>query len=178
MCVIWLTGVWKAPNYLQVFQFLLCLNRCLGLYVEVSTPYGVQVFKIGKRVPWARGWSSAFGTGASAVLANWGSDLFFVSTLLSPIIFSGHWILTFLLCGVLVVRWFWHRHSVIPEPYRSLFLFQSLPACGGDECQQAMTTCFRCSAPAASVKRAAQILVSFPSQSVRLLSSVRKAKQN
>lgn len=52
------------------FPFLLCSNRCLGLYVEVSTPHGVQVFKIGKRVPRARRWSSALGTRAPAVLAN------------------------------------------------------------------------------------------------------------
>lgn len=39
----------------------------------------------------------------------------FVSALLSLIIFSGHWILTFLLCRVFI-QWFWHRRSVIPEP--------------------------------------------------------------
>lgn len=53
--VIWFTGVWKAPNYLQVFQFYFACTDVLGYVLEVSTPYGVQVFKIGKSVPRATG---------------------------------------------------------------------------------------------------------------------------
>lgn len=41
------SGVWKAPNYLQVFQFYFAYTDVLGYMLEVSTPYGVQVFKIG-----------------------------------------------------------------------------------------------------------------------------------
>lgn len=73
MSVIWLTGVWKAPNYLQVFRFYSACTDVLGYVLEVSTPYGVQVFKIGKSVPRATGWSCAPGTGAPAALADWGS---------------------------------------------------------------------------------------------------------
>lgn len=64
------SGVWKAPNYLQVFQFYFAYTDVLGYMLEVSTPYGVQVFKIGKSVPRARGWGSDLGTRAPAVLTN------------------------------------------------------------------------------------------------------------
>lgn len=67
------SGVWKAPNYLQVFQFYFAYTDVLGYMLEVSTPYGVQVFKIGKSVPRARGWGSDLGTRAPAVLTNWDS---------------------------------------------------------------------------------------------------------
>ena len=74
MCVIWLTGVWKAPNYLQVFQFYFAWTDVLGYMLEVSTPYGVQVFKTGKYVPGARGWSPAVGTLDPPALADWRSE--------------------------------------------------------------------------------------------------------
>lgn len=113
--VIRLTGVWKAPNYLQVFQFYFAYTAVLGYVLEVSTPYGVQVFKIGKSVPRARGWSWALGVWAPAVLTNWGSRPL-VFGLLPLIIFSGHWLLTVLLCKVRIVQCFWHRHFIIPGP--------------------------------------------------------------
>lgn len=50
-----LTGVWKPPNYLQVFLFYFVLTDVLGYMLEASTPYSVQVFKIGKRAPRAKG---------------------------------------------------------------------------------------------------------------------------
>lgn len=53
--VVGLTGVWKPPNYLQVFLFYFILTDVLGYMLEASTPYGVQVFKIGKRAPEQRG---------------------------------------------------------------------------------------------------------------------------
>ena len=74
MCIIWLTGVWKAPNYLQVFQFYFAWTDVLGYILEVSTPYGVQVFKTGKCVPGARGRSRTVGTRAPLVLPDWRSE--------------------------------------------------------------------------------------------------------
>lgn len=55
LTLVGLTGVWKLPNYLQVFLFYFALTDVLGYMLEASTPYGVQVFKIGKRVPRAQG---------------------------------------------------------------------------------------------------------------------------
>jgi hypothetical protein len=53
--VVGLTGVWKLPNYLQVFLFYLALTDVSGYMLDASAPYGVQVFKIGKSVPRAKG---------------------------------------------------------------------------------------------------------------------------
>lgn len=88
------------------FPVLLCLNRCLGLYVEVSTPYGVQVFKIGKWVPMSK--EVEFSSWHTSPCRPCKLRLWplFVSELLSLIIFSGHWILAFLLCRVLTVQCF------------------------------------------------------------------------
>lgn len=65
-----LTGVWKTPNYLQVFLFYFILTDVLGYMLEASTPYGVQVFKIGKRAPRAKGRCRVLGSHPGAVIVN------------------------------------------------------------------------------------------------------------
>lgn len=56
------------------FQFYFAWTDVLGYILEVSTPYGVQVFKTGKCVPGARGWSRTVGTRAPLVLPDWRSE--------------------------------------------------------------------------------------------------------
>lgn len=68
--VVGLTGVWKPPNYLQVFLFYFVLTDVLGYMLEASTPYDVQMFKIGKRAPRAKGRCRVFGSHPGAVIAS------------------------------------------------------------------------------------------------------------
>lgn len=187
VCIIWLTGVWKAPNYLQVFQFYFAWTDVLGYMLEVSTPYGVQVLKTGKSVPRAWRWSWALGTQAPAILANWGSEpllslgccLWLFSLVTGSLLscFAEFFLDNFFLAEALHYCWNW----------KSLFLFPS--ACGSNRCKQVMTTCFRCSARAVSMKRVPELsfcysqrltqkFVNFFSRVVNFNPLWKKAKQN
>lgn len=131
VCIIWLTGVWKAPNYLQVFQFYFAWTDVLGYMLEVSTPYGVQVLKTGKSVPRAWRWSWALGTQAPAILANWGSE---------PLLSLGCCLWLFsLVTGSLLScfaeffldNFFWQKHFIIAETESPYFCFPQPVAATG-----------------------------------------------